>query len=74
MTELGEYDWESFRQQLMTTIAEADASESADATSTYYERWLAALETLLSEKGVVDESELAERTFQFEFGERDEVF
>jgi nitrile hydratase accessory protein len=74
LSELGEYDWESFRQRLIATISDADAEEPADAASPYYQRWLAALESLLAESGLIDEAELAERTFQFEFGERDEVY
>ena len=74
LSELGEYDWEAFRQRLISTIAAADASEAPAAASSYYERWLASLESLLAESGLVDEAELAERAFQFEFGERDEVY
>lgn len=65
------YDWEEFRQRLIGEIARADAE--CDPAG-YYERWLAAFETLLIERGLVSESELTERTYQFEFGERDDVF
>jgi nitrile hydratase accessory protein len=63
------YDWEEFRQRLIGEIAGAD-----DDPSGYYERWLAAFEALLIERGVISEAELTERTYQFEFGERDDVF
>lgn len=65
------YDWEEFRQRLIGEIARADAG---DNPSGYYERWLAAFEKLLIERGVLSEEELTERTYQFEFGERDDVF
>lgn len=72
--ELGEYGWEAFRTRLIETIAGADAVEPPDDPSPYYERWLRALEEVLTEAGVVSAEELEERAFQFEFGERDEVF
>ena len=52
-------------------IGEADAAGDA---ATYYERWVAALEELLAARGIVSRAELDERTYEFEFGERDEVF
>jgi nitrile hydratase accessory protein len=67
----GTYDWEEFRRRLIERIGEADA---AGDTSGYYERWLAAFEQVLTERGLVTAGELDERTFEFEFGERDEVF
>jgi nitrile hydratase accessory protein len=65
------YAWEEFRQRLIATIGEADAEGDR---SGYYQRWLAAFEDLLQSRGVISREELDERTFQFEFGERDEVF
>ncbi|HLZ69206.1 MAG TPA: nitrile hydratase accessory protein [Dehalococcoidia bacterium] len=65
------YAWEEFRQRLIGEIARADAGGDP---SGYYERWLAAFEALLIERGVVSEEELTERTYQFDFGERDDVF
>jgi len=65
------YEWEEFRSQLVARIADAEARGEA---SDYYERWLAAFEALLTEKGVLSKDEIEERAYQFEFGERDEVF
>jgi nitrile hydratase accessory protein len=65
------FEWEDFRQRLIATIAAADARGE---TSGYYERWAAALEDLLASRAVVSREELDERTYEFEFGERDEVF
>jgi len=65
------YPGEDFRRRLIAQIAEADAHGDGSA---YYERWLAAFEQLLAETGAITKEELDERTFEFEFGERDEVF
>ena len=65
------YAWDEFREQLIARIAAADAGGDP---SGYYERWLAAFEALLTEKGIVTREELDERSYQFEFGERDDVF
>jgi nitrile hydratase accessory protein len=65
------YDWEEFRQRL---IAEIAAAERRDEPFDYYACWLAAFESLLHDKGILAPDELDARTFEFEFGERDEVF
>ena len=57
LNEAGAYEWEEFRQRL---IGEIDGAE-ADDGSGYYERWLASLERVLLEGGVVSASELAAR-------------
>ncbi len=69
--EQGSYEWEEFRQVLITQIA---AAESRGGSFAYYEIWLATFEELLASKGLVAPEELDETTYQFEFGERDEVF
>ena len=71
MSEGRQFDWEDFRQQLIAEIAAAD---QADSDSTYYERWLAALERLLDRRGLIKADELASRTAEFESGQRDDVF
>src|ERR1041384_7749346 len=58
MHERNLFDWNEFRDELIEEIAEADQSGS---TSTYYERWLAAFEHLLIEKGLLSQEELAAR-------------
>jgi nitrile hydratase accessory protein len=65
------YDWDEFRSELIARIADAD---SRGDPSGYYERWVMAFEALLKEKRLINEAEIEERAFQFEFGERDEVF
>jgi nitrile hydratase accessory protein len=69
--EQGLYDWEEFRQALIAQIA---AGEARGGAFVYYEIWLATFEELLAKKGLVSHDELEETTYQFEFGERDEVF
>jgi nitrile hydratase accessory protein len=53
------YPWDEFRDRLIAEIARAEAAGEA---STYYERWLAALERLLVERGWVDPAALDVRT------------
>ncbi|MBO0704818.1 MAG: nitrile hydratase accessory protein [Candidatus Dormibacteraeota bacterium] len=65
--EAGVYDWEEFRQRL---IQEVGADEQRD----YYERWLAALERLAVERGLVTAGEYERRVAEYRSGERDEVF
>jgi len=69
--ERGLYEWEEFRQSLIANIARAEA---APAPFVYYEVWLRTFEDLLARKRLVTATELDETTYQFEFGERDDVF
>jgi nitrile hydratase accessory protein len=71
LNEGGTYDWEEFRRRLIARIGDSEARGDG---ATYYEQWLAAFESLLADRGLVSHEELEERTFQFEFGERDEVY
>jgi nitrile hydratase accessory protein len=65
------YSWDEFREGLVAQITRA---ETAGDQSDYYERWLAAFEKMLDERGLVSRQEVDDRTYEFEFGERDEVF
>ncbi len=69
--ERGLYDWEEFRQALITHIGKAEAG---GGPFIYYEIWLQTFEALLANKGLVTSTELDETTYQFEFGERDDIF
>ena len=69
--EQGIYEWEEFRQALIVQIAGAEAR---GGPFVYYEVWLATFEELLAKKGLVTREEVEETTYQFEFGERDDVF
>jgi nitrile hydratase accessory protein len=57
------YEWEDFRRELIERIAEweADPERSEDEWS-YYERWLAGLESLLIARGVISQGELDDRS------------
>jgi cobaltochelatase CobN len=71
LSERGLLPWEEFRQAL---IAEIAGAEARGGEFRYYEAWLAAFERVLAARGAVRREELEETAFQFEFGERDEVF
>jgi nitrile hydratase accessory protein len=56
----GHFDWEDFRQQLISAISEWEQSHDLnDSSWDYYERWLTALERVLLEKQLVRPDELA---------------
>jgi nitrile hydratase accessory protein len=69
MSDQEQYAWEEFRQRLIAEIGAADAS---GASSTYYERWLAAFEALLVERGLVSHEELEQRTAEYASGARED--
>jgi len=69
--ERGLYEWEEFRRTLIARIA---AAEARGGPFVYYEIWLESFEDVLARKGLVSAGELDETTYQFEFGERDDVF
>jgi len=71
LTDRRQYPWDEFRDRLIAQIAHADAEH---ASTTYYERWLAAFERLLADHGLLSPEELDARTAEFVSGERDEVF
>jgi nitrile hydratase accessory protein len=71
LSEQGLLPWEEFRQAL---IAEIAAAEARGGEFRYYDAWLTAFERVLATRGAVRTEELEETTFQFEFGERDEVY
>jgi cobaltochelatase CobN len=70
LSEQGLFRWEEFRQALIAEVAAADARGGAFR---YYEAWLAAFERVLAAHGVVNAADLDETTFQFEFGERNDL-
>jgi nitrile hydratase accessory protein len=71
LSDAGLYAWDAFRAEL---VREVDAEERGGGDFDYYAAWLRALEGLLEAEGIVSREELAERTAEFEFGERQEVF
>jgi hypothetical protein len=53
-------------------VAEIADAEQSNDSSTYYERWLASLEKLLLDKGMLEAKELEVRTTEYASGERDD--
>ena len=54
----GVFTWPEWAQALATRIAAAQASGDADLGDTYYEHWLAALESIVAIKGAATTEEL----------------
>src|SRR5688572_11745531 len=69
LNEQAVYPWRSFRDALVDKIA---ADEAAQQETTYYERWLASLETLLLQQGLLSKEELDARHAEYESGLRDD--
>jgi len=62
LSKQGHYEWEDFRQQLISKIGEWEAEHGTDDPSwDYYQRWLAALEEILVESEVLAPGELDAR-------------
>jgi nitrile hydratase accessory protein len=57
--ERGLFSWPEWAQALAAQIAAAQAAGDLDTGDTYYQHWLAALETLVARKGVSSADELA---------------
>ncbi len=67
LNERGLYPWRAFRDGLVDEIAHDDGD---GAPTSYYQRWLATLEGLLVQQGVVTPQELAQRAAEYASGER----
>jgi nitrile hydratase accessory protein len=67
ITEDGRLRWDDFRSRLVEQIAR-------DPELRYYEHWLAAFESLVTEEGLLSPADLAKRAAEFRSLERDEVF
>ena len=63
------YEWGEFRDELVEKIS---ADEEASVQSSYYERWLGAMEELLLKRGLVTLEELDRRMAEFASGQRDD--
>jgi nitrile hydratase accessory protein len=61
-------DWGEFRRRLIDEIGVWEREHASDPTEpySYYERWLATLERLLSESGMVSPAELEARIIRLE--------
>lgn len=61
LNENGAYPWRDFHHNLAREIAAQGSGGDADR---YYARWLAALETLLTQRGILSPAEIAARASQ----------
>ena len=69
----GHYDWEEFRQRLISEIGDWERSDQDErAVWDYYRRWLATFEELIKDRGLLSEEEIVERTSEFVSGAREE--
>lgn len=63
LSKKGHYEWEDFRQELISSIAEWEEKHFTDDPAwDYYQRWLLALERLIVESKLLDHEELETRT------------
>lgn len=61
----GHYEWEAFRQELISAIGKWETEHSCDDPSwDYYQQWLSAFEQLLLECDLVTSEELQARTLE----------
>jgi nitrile hydratase accessory protein len=67
----GRFAWRDFQEGLEREIGAAGPDDDA---LRYYEHWLAALERLAIDRGLVDGDELRRRAEEYRSGLRDEVF
>jgi nitrile hydratase accessory protein len=63
LSDLGVYPWRDFRDSLVDVIGRHDAA--GDTATPYYERFLAALEALAIQRGLVSKTELDDLTNEF---------
>lgn len=57
----GHYEWSEFQLSLIESIRQWENGDGGEPWS-YYEHWLTALETVLSSKGLLSESQIDDRT------------
>lgn len=65
LSKKGHYEWEDFRQELIASIAQWEASHCKDDPDwDYYGRWLQALERIAIESELIKTEELEQRTYE----------
>lgn len=73
LSDRGHYDWEEFRQRLISEIGDWERSDEDErAVWNYYRHWLASFEALVKERGLLSEEEIDERASEFVSGARDD--
>ena len=68
LCEQGLYNWDEFRARLIAEIAAWEREHPLDAEYCYYQRWLAALQKLLVDKGLCAAQEIETRMTEVEEG------
>ena len=61
LSEAGHFTWNEWAATLATVLKDAEASGRTDDGSRYYQYWLAALERLVTGKGLADRAALVTR-------------
>lgn len=61
LSEQGHFTWAEWARALGDEIAKAEARGDPDLGDTYYEHWVAALERLCAEKGLVGRDSMSQR-------------
>jgi nitrile hydratase accessory protein len=69
--EAGHFTWTEWAERLAAEIRRAQEAGDPDLGNTYYEHWLAALERIVAEKGLVGGEELSRRKAEWERAARD---
>jgi nitrile hydratase accessory protein len=69
--EAGHFTWAEWAERLAAEIKRAQAHGDPDLGTTYYEHWLAALERIVAEKGLVSAEALARRKTEWEDAARE---
>jgi nitrile hydratase accessory protein len=69
--ESGLFSWDQFRERLIVAIREAEAEPGPFE---YYRCWLQAFEGMIEAVGVAGAVDIEERTAEFEFGERFDIY
>lgn len=64
--ERGAFTWKEWAETLSQTISEAQARGDADAGDTYYLHWLAALERIATQKGLLSAAMLGQRKLEWQ--------
>lgn len=65
LADSGVFDWGDFQSGLIAAIAEREGGNEHAEAYRYYERWLAALESLVVEKGLLKAQDIDELVAQF---------
>lgn len=69
----GHYDWNEFRERLISEIGDWESSDHDErAVWDYYRHWLASFEALVKDKCLLSEEEIDERTSELVSGAGDD--